>query len=100
MVEIKFTNLDLAQAYNKVQMEEASRELTVINTHKGLYRWKRLPNGIASSPAIIQEIMDKMFHGLSHVVGYLDDILVSGTTEQEHLKNLVEVFKRLEEYGL
>ena len=32
--------LDLAQAYNQVQLEEASRELTVINTHKGLYRWK------------------------------------------------------------
>ena len=39
----KFTKLDLAQAYNQVQLEEAPRELTVINTHKGLYRWKRLP---------------------------------------------------------
>ena len=44
--------------------------------------------------------MDKIFHGLSHVVWYLDDILVSGTTEQEHLKNLEGVFKRLEKYGL
>ena len=89
----KFTKLDLAQACNQVQLEEASRELTVINTHKSLYRWKRLPYGVASSPAIFQEIMDKILHGLSHVVWYLDDILVSGTTEQEHLKNLEEVFK-------
>ena len=96
----KFTKLDLAQAYNQVQLEEASREQTVINTHKGLYCWKRLPYGVASSPAIFQEIMDKIFHGLSHVVWYLDDILVSGTTEQEHLKNLEEVFKQLEKYGL
>ena len=81
-------------------MEEASRELTVINTHKGLYRWKRLPYGIASSPAIFQEIMHKSFHELSHVIWYLDDILVSRTTEQEHLKNLEEVFKQLEKYGL
>ena len=95
-----FTKLDLAQAYNQVQLEEASRELTVINTHKGLYRWKRLPYGVASSPAIFQEIMDKLFHELSHVVWYLDDILVSRTTEQEHLNNLEEVFKRLEKYGL
>ena len=81
-------------------MEEASRELTVINTHKGLYRWKRLPYGVASSPAIFQEIMHKGFHELSHVIWYLDDILVSRTTEQEHLKNLEKVLKQLEKYGL
>ena len=51
----KFTKLDLAQAYNQVQLEEASRELTVINTHKGLYCWKRLPYGVASSPAIFKK---------------------------------------------
>ena len=89
----KFTKLELAQAYNQVQLEEALSELTVINTHKGLYHWKRLPYGIDSSNAIFQEMMDKIFHGLLHVVWYLDDILVSGTTEQEHLKNLEEVFK-------
>ena len=44
--------------------------------------------------------MDKIFLGLSHVDWYLDDMLVSGTTEQVHLKNLEEVFKRLEKYGL
>ena len=33
----KFTKLDLAQEYNQVKLEEASRELTVIKTHKGTF---------------------------------------------------------------
>ena len=35
--------------------------------------------------------MDKVLHGLNHVVWYLDDILVSGEDDEQHLKNLAEV---------
>ena len=96
----RFTKLDLAQAYNQITLDEASRELTTIHTHKGLYRWNRLPYGVASSPAIFQEIMDKVLHGLHHVAWYLDDIIITGATEEEHLQNLEEVLRRLERYGL
>ena len=44
--------------------------------------------------------MDKVLHGLHHVVWYLDDILVSGENEEQHLKNLEGVLNRLEKYGL
>ena len=74
--------------------------MTTINTHCGLYRWSRLPFGVASSPAIFQGIMDKVLRGLNHVVWYLDDILVSGEDDEQHLKNLAEVLYRLEKYGL
>ena len=63
-----FTKINVAQAYNQVTLDEESRDLTTINTHKGLYRWTRLPYGVASSPAIFQEIMDKILQGLHQVV--------------------------------
>ena len=59
----KFTKLDLAQAYNQIMLDEASKQLTTINTHCGLYRWCRLPFGVAASPAIFQGIMDKVLMG-------------------------------------
>jgi hypothetical protein len=31
---------------------------------------------------------------------YLDDIIVTGANDEEHLENLKEVFKRLESQGL
>ena len=96
----KFTKIDLAQAYNQIMLDDESKSLTTINTHKGLYQWTRLPYGVASSPAIFQGIMDKILQGLHQVVWYLDDILITGETEEQHLANVEEVLSRLEKYGL
>ncbi len=65
-----------------------------------IYRCNRLPYGVASSPAIFQEIMDKILHGLHHVVWYVDDILVTRATDEEHLSNLDKVLRHLEKHGL
>ena len=42
-----------------------STEYVVINTHKGLYEYRRLPFGVASAPAIFQKVMDTILQGLS-----------------------------------
>ena len=44
--------------------------------------------------------MEATLQGLPMVCIYLDDILVSGRTQQEHLANLHEVLTRLESAGL
>ena len=41
-----------------------------------------------------------LLQGLHHVSIYLDDILVTGETEAEHLSNLEEVLRRLETAGM
>ena len=38
--------------------------------------------------------------GLQNVCVYIDDILVTGTSDEDHLKNLSEVLSRLENAGL
>jgi len=44
--------------------------------------------------------MEKLLQGIPGVVVYLDDILVTGPNEEEHLQNLQRVLQRLEEHGL
>lgn len=44
--------------------------------------------------------MDSILQGLPHVCVYLDDILVTGATEEEHLQNLDAVLTRLEKAGI
>ena len=96
----KFTKLDLKNAYQQVELDENSRQYVTINTHLGLFRYTRLPFGVSSAPAIFQECMDKILHGLDGVGCYLDDIIVTGSTDEEHLTNLDQVLSRLSRFGL
>ena len=74
----KFTKLDLAHAYLQIPLEEESKQYVVINTQKGLYKYNRLPFGIASAPAIFQRTMEGLLHGIPNVSTYVDDILLTG----------------------
>ena len=95
-----FSKLDLSQAYQQVKLEADSRKYVTINTHKGLYQFNRLPFGVASAPAVFQEIMEKLLQGIPGVVVYFDDILVTGENEERHLASLTEVLDRLKQSGL
>ena len=96
----KFSKLDLSQAYQQLLLDDEAKKYTTINTHQGLYQYNRLPYGIASAPALFQRTIDTILQGIPHVVCYLDDILITGEDDAEHLRNLEEVFRRLEHHGL
>ena len=57
---------------------------------RGLFQYNRLPFGVSSSPAIFQRVIDNVLQIIPYVCAYLDDILVTGRTDEEHLKRLVE----------
>ena len=94
-----FSKLDLSQAYLQVQLDESSTPFVTINTHRGLYQPTRLPFGVASAPAMFQKLMDTVLKGIPGVICYIDDILVTGATQSDHLRNLEQVFQRLERSG-
>ena len=95
-----FSTLDLSHAYNQLMLDDVSRNLVTINTHRGLYRYTRLPFGTASAPAIFQKTMDSILQGMEGVACFLDDILVTGSSEEEHLKNLESVLQSLMKHGV
>ena len=70
----KFTKLDLSEAYLQIELEEESKQYLVINTHQGLYQFNRLPYGVASAPAIFQQIVEQILPKLPGVVCYIDNI--------------------------
>ena len=83
-----------------MELEDDSKEFVTINTHMGLYRYSHLPFGVASAPAIFQRTMDTILQGLSHVQCYIDDIIVTGTDDEEHIHNLEEVLAHLRSHGI
>lgn len=52
---VSFTKLDLSHAYLQLQLHEAARDYLVINTHKDLFEYTRMPFGITLAPASIPE---------------------------------------------
>jgi len=95
-----FSTLDLSHAYNQLPLHQDSCKYVTITTHKGLYQYTRLPFGIASSPAIFQKTMDCILQGVDGVMCYLDDLLIMGTTAEEHLRNLEKVLQRLQKHRI
>ena len=69
-----FSKLDLAHAYQQIGLDNASKKLTTINTHRGLFQYNRLPFGISSAPSIFQRTLESLLAGLAKVSIYLDDI--------------------------
>ncbi|EPB69877.1 hypothetical protein ANCCEY_11030 [Ancylostoma ceylanicum] len=94
-----FSQIDFSDAYLQVELTDETKEMVVINIHKGLHRYKRLPFGIKTGPGIYEGIMNKMISGLDGVAAYLDDILVVRKTPEKHKRNLFALFERVAEYG-
>ncbi len=84
-----FSKLDLRQAYQQMKLDEKSKQFVVVNTLRGLFRYTRLPFGIASAPGIFQRVMESIVKDIPGVVVYLDDILITAETKEEHLEREV-----------
>ena len=95
-----FSKLDLSQAYAQLMLAPESRELTTINTHRGLFQYVRLPYGVSSAPGIFQRAMENLFKDVPDVMCYLDDLLISSENEEKHEKLLNRVFQLLQDSGL
>ena len=95
-----FSKVDLKDAYLQIPVDEEAQKVLVINTPKGLFRYNRLPFGLASSPAIFQRYMAQLMSDIPGVAVFLDDILVSGPTEKEHDERMMKVLNVLKENNL
>ena len=95
-----FSKLDMSQAYHQLELAPSSRNITTFITHAGLYRFKRLNYGTNSAAEIFQNTLQQVLHGINGVRNIADDILIYGTTYEEHNKALKECLQRLELHGL
>ena len=95
-----FTELDLTHAYMQFPVDEDTSKLLTIVTHKGLFQYTKIPEGVSPAPADIQRKMDECLRGIDGVITYIDNIYVTGKTDEEHVENLRKVCMRLQECGL
>ena len=89
-----FTKVDLASAFWHLELDEESSLLTTFSTPHGRYRWLRLPFGLKVSSEIFQKRLKQAIDDLPGVRCLADDILVFGSTLQEHDANLEGLLQR------
>ena len=83
-----FSKLDAQSGYWQIKLEEKSSYLTTFNSPFGRYRFKRLPFGIISAQDLFQQKMDELFEDMQGVTPLIDDVIIHGTTREEHDHNL------------
>lgn len=70
-----------------------------VNTIKGLLRYERLPNGIASARVIVQWDLEDILHGLTALV-HFDYVFVAPSNIDLHIATPRELFESLREFNV
>ena len=83
--------------YHLVHIQEGDEWKTAFCTHYGSFKWHVMPFGLTNAPAAFQHFMNDIFGDLLDVcmLVYLDDILIYFNSEEEHIRHICEVLRRL-----
>ncbi|KAL7292640.1 hypothetical protein TKK_0013767 [Trichogramma kaykai] len=94
------STLDLKKAFNQIPLNPEDGPKTAVITPFGLSEYTVMTFGLHNATQTFQRYVDSALRDLDFIFVYLDDILVSSTSVEEHKTHLEIVFKRLQEYSL
>ena len=99
-----FTLADARSGFHQMPLadDEESKRITAFHTPFGSYQWEVVPMGLVNSPSAFQRMVNFVLRGLGDQVAmaYLDDIVIMGSSFEEHTLNLYLTLQRLEEFDL
>jgi hypothetical protein len=93
---------DARSGYDLTPMEPGKEHLTAFRTQFGQFEYTRMPQGLATAPAIFQR---RLNHILQHLLGhcvyvYLDDIVIFADTQEEYDEAWKQLLKALRKGGI
>ncbi len=95
-----FSKLDAASGFWQLQLDDESSKLTTFITPFGRYRYLRLPFGISSAPEAYHRTISRLFETIEGVETMMDDIIIWGSTKEEHDARLRKVLDTVKEANL
>lgn len=94
------TRLDASSGFWQLRLDEESSKLCTFNTPEGRYRFLRLPYGILSAPEVYHKTIHMIFEHIPGVETMMDDVIVWGSTREEHNERLRQVLDKTREVNL
>jgi len=95
-----FSKLDMNWGFHQIELCEESRDITTFVTQDGIFRYKRLSFGVSSAPECFHAIVRDLLKDCSGAINFMDDIVVYGSTKEEHDERLRKVLRTFWENGL
>ena len=99
---VYFSTIDLKSGYHQIQVDPETRHKTAFCAGDRLYEYNRLPFGLRNAPSHFSRLMAAILANLinSAVLVYLDDLIILGSTPQEHADNLMKVLDTFAKHNL
>eukprot|EP00833_Pecoramyces_ruminatium_P003578 jgi/Orpsp1_1/1177610/evm.model.c7180000062132.1 len=96
------STIDLFSGYHQIPMKQEDIDKTCFTTMYGNYNFVVMPFGLTNAPATFQREMNRIFFPLigKCMFVYLDDLVIFSKSEEEHLKDLNDVFRIIKDNGL
>ena len=95
-----FTIVDLDKGYWQVELCADSRKYTCMALDIGRFQWKRLPMGTVVAIDIFQRKLDSIVIGMPGVTGIADDMIIFGSTDEEHDRNFIQFLEAERKNGI
>ena len=95
-----FSVLDLSQGFFQQALVDPQESTSFSIPGIGQYTYCRSPQGLNSSPAYFQRLLDFVLGNIPRVYVYIDDVVVSVATHEENLAKLSSVFQRFRQHNL
>ena len=98
-----FSSMDFKSGFWQIKMTPESQQYTAFRVgNLGFYKFTCMPFGLCNALETFQHLMQNTLGelNLTYCVIYLDDVIVFGHMEEEHLECLCVVFERFHKFNL
>uniref|UniRef100_A0A1B6LBJ4 Reverse transcriptase domain-containing protein n=1 Tax=Graphocephala atropunctata TaxID=36148 RepID=A0A1B6LBJ4_9HEMI len=97
-----FTVLDLSNSFHQIKLSENCKHLTSFSTPFSSYEWIRVPYGLHCGSGLLSSYINRVLCDIKFkfVMNFVDDLIISPRTLEEHIMHLMEVVRRLSDHHL
>ena len=89
------STLDLKQGYFQIKLDEESQPYTAFSSDENHYQYLNMPMGIKDASAAFQRIISQLLKDIEEAQAYMDDIICSSLSDQQHLESLKRIVEQL-----